>query len=122
MVAFGYIVLVITGAALGGLLGVAALWWRAHATPYPEKLFDDERWNAAFNGADYVVERDIVKAEWDDAGWWEYHSVRNLLHYVLWSMAAPLILGACFWSERAAAVAKTCAALASIGWAPLFCR
>ena len=43
-------------------------WCRAHATPYPEKLFEDERWNAAFGGADYVYERDSIKAEWDEGG------------------------------------------------------
>jgi hypothetical protein len=122
MTTFAYIVLVVTGSALGGLAGIAAHWWRANATAYPEKLFDDERWNMAFGGADYVYERDVVKAEWNDAGWWEYYSLRNLLYHVVWGMAAPVLLGAWFWSERATAVAKTCEAAAWIGWAPLFCR
>jgi hypothetical protein len=118
---FGYIVLVLTGSALGGLLGAAAHWWRANATPYPERLFDDERWNAALNGADYVYERDIVKAEWDEAGWWDYYSLRNLLYHVLWGAGFPFLIGAWFWSERAAAVAQACGALGAIGWRPLFC-
>jgi hypothetical protein len=31
MATFGYLVLVLTGSAFGGLAGVAAHWWRANA-------------------------------------------------------------------------------------------
>ena len=61
MATFGYLVLVMTGSFVGAGLGAVAHWWRAYAAPHPEKLFEDERWNAALGGADYVYERDVVQ-------------------------------------------------------------
>jgi hypothetical protein len=100
MATFGYLVLVMTGSFVGAGLGAVAHWWRAYAAPHAEKLFEDERWNAALGGADYVYERDVVRARWDEGGWWEFHSLRNLAYYVLSGAATPLLIGAWYWSER----------------------
>ena len=118
---FGYLVPVLTGSVIGAGLGVAAHWWRANATACPEKLFDDERWNGALGGADYVYERDVVRARWDDGGWWEFHSLRNLAYHVLSGALFPLFLGAWFWGKRQGIVAKTCGTVARLGMKALFC-
>jgi hypothetical protein len=121
MATFGYLVLVMTGSVAGAGLGAVAHWWRANATACPEKLFEDERWNAAFGGADYVYERDVVRAEWDEGGWWEFHSLRNLAYYVLSGAAAPLLIGAWYWSERQDIVARTCGSIVRLGLKAMFC-
>jgi hypothetical protein len=96
-------------------------WWRANATSHPERLFDDERWNSVLGGADYVWERDIIKAKWDEGGWWDYDDLRNILYYVLGGAAAPVLLGVFFWSDRAAIIESTCRLLMKTGTMPLFC-
>jgi hypothetical protein len=121
MATFGYIVLVLTGSVVGAGLGAVAHWWRANAAPHPEKLFEDERWNAALGGADYVYERDVVRARWDEGGWWEFHSLRNLAYYVLSGAAAPLLIGAWYWSERQGIVVEACRGAARLGIKALFC-
>lgn len=109
-----YLAFVFAASIAGLLLGIAGHFVRAHFTPYAEKLFDDRSDFA--NGLfmdNYLYEKHVVGAEWDDAGFWAADSVRNLLYYMLSGFAVPLFLGLMLWSERAAVVKAVCGVIAS---------
>lgn len=108
-----YIAFVFAASIAGTLIGIAGHYWRAHATPYAEKLFDDGDFANGLFMDDYLYEKYAVGAEWDDAGFWAADSVRNLVYYMLSGFAVPLILGAIFWGDRAAVVGAVCQVVAS---------
>lgn len=108
-----YIAFVFAGSVVGTMLGIAAHYWRAHATLYAEKLFDDGDFANGLFMDDYLYEKHVVGAEWDDAGFWAADSVRNLVYYMLSGCAVPVILGLMFWDDRTAVVAAVCQVIAS---------
>jgi hypothetical protein len=115
-----YIAFVFTAAVLGALLGIGAHFWRAHATTYAEKLFDDSDIANGLFMDNYMAEKYIVGAEWDDAGFWAPDSVRNLLYYMISGFVLPLFFGLAFWAQRAELVAAICSLLARAGmYSPL---
>ena len=84
-------------------------FWRAHATYFPEDLGLGEPLNMLTRD-DYIVEKYVGEAEWDDAGYWDRDSLRNLdLLHRLRRRSARLIAGASpsgasahCWSRRPA--------------------
>ena len=113
MAGLTYIAFVFAASVAGALLGIAGHFARAHTTLYAEKLFEDgDLANAMFMDG-YLVEKHVVGAEWDDAGFWAPDSVRNLLYYMLSGIAGPIILGAAFWGDRVAIVAAVCKVIPS---------
>jgi hypothetical protein len=120
MTDMAYIGFVLALSVFGALLGIVAHYWRAHATRFPEDLGLGEPLNMLTRD-DYVVEKYVVEAEWDDAGYWDGGSVRNLVYYVLGGAVVPLILGFAFWSDRYLLVTGACQSLTSLGLAPPLC-
>ena len=108
-----YIAFVFAASVLGGLLGIAGHFIRAHATPYAEKLFDDGDFANGLFMDNYMVEKHVVGAEWDDAGFWAPDSLRNLVYYVACGIFMPAIIGILYWEERVAVVGAVCQAISS---------
>jgi hypothetical protein len=69
----------------------------------------------------YLFEEYAVGAEWDDAGYWDSMSLRNLLYYMLCGFGTPILLGFMFWSERTVVVAGLCQLLTGLGLNPPLC-
>jgi len=114
MAGWVYIAFVLAGTVLGGLLGAAAHFWRAHATMYAEDLGLGDPLNTLTRD-DYQWEKHVVGAEWDDAGFWAADSVRNLVYYILSGMGMALLFGIVFWNQRAEIVGAICRGLAALG-------
>ena len=114
MAEFAYIAFVLAFTVLGSLLGLVAHFWRAHATIYAEYLGLGEPWDS-FTREDYQWEKHVIGAEWDDAGFWDSGSVRNLIYYMASGAAVPLVLGTVFWGDQVEFVATMCKIAASIG-------
>ena len=114
MVTLAYIAFVVAIAILGGVFGIVAHYWRAHATMYAEDLGLGEPLNTLTRD-DYQFEKHVVGAEWDDAGYWASDSVRNLLYYVASGFMVPVIAGLALWTERESTVAAICSTLSGIG-------
>jgi hypothetical protein len=110
-----YIIFVLCAAVLGALLGIAAHFWRANAAYVPEKLFDDGDIANGLFMDNYLAEKYIVGAEWDDNGYWSSGSVRNLLYYMISGFVAPLAAGLIFWSERVKILEGICKGIAYFG-------
>lgn len=104
---FAYICFVLAAAVLGGLLGIAAHFWRANATMYAEDLGLGEPLDTLTRN-NYQFEKHVVGAEWDDAGFWDPASVRNLLYYMASGFLAPLFIGAVGWTQREDIVTVVC--------------
>ena len=117
MTDLAYIGFVLALSVFGALLGIVAHFWRAHATRFPEDLGLGEPLNMLTRD-NYVVEKYVVEAEWNDAGYWDGESVRNMIFYVAGGAAAPLILGFAFWSQRHELVTAACQGLTSLGLTP----
>lgn len=114
MVTTAYIAFVVAIAILGGLAGIAAHYWRAHATMYAEDLGLGEPLDTLTRD-DYQWEKHVIGAEWDDAGFWAADSVRNLVYYMAAGVGTPLLMGAMLWGQRSELVAAMCAGLAQLG-------
>jgi hypothetical protein len=114
MVSTAYILFVAGFSVAGGLLGIAAHFWRAHAIMYPEDLGFGEPLNT-LSRDDYQWEKHVVGAEWDDAGYWDPGSVPNLLYYMISGFGAPLVAGLVLWTEREPLVGLVCDGLLKIG-------
>ena len=120
MVTTVYILFVLSFAVAGGLLGIIAHFWRAHATRYAEDLGLGEPIDT-FTRDNYQWEKHVVGAEWDDAGFWAPDSVRNLLYYVGSGVVVPLIIGFALWDKRADLVSALCLTLSAAGLDPPLC-
>jgi hypothetical protein len=120
MVTFAYICFVLTASLLGFFLGVAAHYARAHFTYFPEDLGLGEPLETLTRD-DYAFEKYVVGAKWDDNGFWDVDSNRNLAYYAISGFAMPLITGAMFFSERAQIVAISCRGFEALGLTPVVC-
>jgi hypothetical protein len=110
----------LTWATFGLLLGVAMHWWKAHADPYPDVMDkDDPGLNLALG--EYKIENYLADSEYDDVGFWEYYSVRNLLFYV--SIGVTAVLGPVYATAAGHAHARDtlCSIAGAIRLNPIFC-
>ena len=119
MVELAYVFFVTAAALLGAVIGFVTHFARANFSR-PEKLFDDEDLlsdvlNQAMGDRDYMFEKHVVGAKWDEGGYWDQLSNRNLVYMVLSGLSVPLMLGAILWPMRAQIVAVTCSGLLQIG-------
>jgi hypothetical protein len=120
MVATAYIAFVCSIAVLGALLGVAGHFWRAHATLYAEDLGLGEPLDTLTRRG-YQWETHVIGAEWDDAGFWDSGSVRNLVYYMASGFVTPLVLGLIFWGEREHVVTAICTGVTAAGFNSPLC-
>jgi hypothetical protein len=120
MTELAYIGFVFVAMLLGAAYGVLAHFFRAHGRPWAEDLGLGETLNTMTRN-NYQFEKHVVGAEWDDAGFWEPGSPRNLLYYVISWTLLPLAFGALFWFQRAPIVGWTCKTLGGMGLMPPLC-
>jgi hypothetical protein len=120
MVETAYIAFIFVFTLIGAFLGAIAHFWRAHATYFPEDLDLGETVNI-LTREDYLTEKYIVGAEWNEIGYWDGDSVRNLVYYTISGAIVPLLVGLALWGERALVVEATCHALTAAGLAPPLC-
>lgn len=119
MADLAYIGFVLAFAVLGALGGLLAHFSRAAAT-VPEDLGLGETLNT-FTRDDYQYEKHVIGAEWDDNGYWDSGSPRNLIYYMASGFIMPVILGALLWNGRIELMAKLCMLLAKAGLHPPLC-
>jgi hypothetical protein len=120
-----YIFFVIAATVVGGVIGFASHFARANLSR-PEKLIDDDDLlsdllNGAMGPRDYMFEKHVVGAEWDEGGFWDELSNRNLVYLVLSGLSVPAMLGIILWPQRAPVVALACSGLNHIGLHSPFC-
>jgi hypothetical protein len=125
MVELAYIFFVVGAAVLGAVIGFVAHFARANLGR-PEKLFDDEDLlsdvlNGAMGDRDYMFEKHVVGAKWNEGGYWDQLSNRNLIYMVLSGLSVPLMLGVMLWPVRSILVSATCSGLAQIGFHSPLC-
>lgn len=120
MVETAYIAFVFLATLIGLFIGVILHFWRAHATYFPEDLDLGETANILTRD-DYLTEKYVVGAEWNEIGYWDGDSVRNLVYYALSSALVPALVGLALWGERTVVVDATCKALTAAGLAPPLC-
>ncbi len=119
MVTFGYLVFVFMAAMFGAVLGFIGHFARAHFTYTPEEVFSggtlSDLANDLLSSNGTTFEKHVIGAEWDDNGFWDADSNRNLVYYVASGFIAPLFIGVLFWPDRAKLVGAACAGLLKIG-------
>lgn len=120
MVEIAFLSFLFVAVLLGAVLGFIGHYSRAHLRFPPEDLGLGEPLDTLTRD-DYQFEKHVVGAKWDDAGYWDALSNRNLIYYVVSGAGAPLLFGFVFWEARAAIVGKVCAGLDVLGLASPFC-
>jgi hypothetical protein len=120
MVETAYIAFVFVATLIGVFLGAILHFWRAHATYFPEDLDLGENINILTRD-NYLVEKYVANAEWNEAGYWDGDSVRNLAYYAITGALGPIIIGVALWGERALVVDTTCQVLTAAGLTPPLC-
>jgi hypothetical protein len=125
MLELKYLALLLCLSVVGALAGLAAHFWRsevgngtgADEDPVYERgalvvlPTRENRW----------FEKNVVKADWDSYGWWEFASLRNFLWYVGGGALMPWLGGLMLWPYRAELLVEVCRPLAQIGLVPMFC-
>jgi hypothetical protein len=120
MTTFAYLFFVFVASLLGALLGAAGHFARAHFTYFPEDTGLGEPWDGLLRD-DYQFEKHVIGAKWDDNGFWDADSNRNLIYYVVSGFITPPVIGFIFWSYREDTVGVICRGFTSIGLTPLIC-
>jgi hypothetical protein len=120
MVTVAYLSFMFVAILLGAALGFIGHYKRAHLRFPPEDLGLGEPLNTLTRD-NYQIEKHIIGAKWDDAGYWDEASSRNLLYYVATGAAGPVLAGLWFWPERERLVAWVCGLLLSCGLQSPFC-
>ncbi len=107
-------------ALLGLALGFAGHWWKSNADPYPDILDKD---SPALNIAltEHTVENYALDHRYDEAGYWEYYSLRNLFYYLGGGVGGTLLAVYATTEGHLAARAGLCAAAGFIKLTPVFC-
>lgn len=100
-------------------IGFLAHFMKSHMDLFPDQIFDKGD-PANLIVPDYDLENLLLGNEYDDAGYWEYLSLRNLITYVMLSVLTVwtlryLVGGTLFHNEL-------CRNFARIGLVPLFCN
>ena len=107
-------------ALIGLSLGFAGHWWKSNADQYPDILDKD---NPALNIAltEYSVENYALGHRYDEAGYWEYYSLTNLLYYLTGGVGGTLLAVYATSEGHAVAKASLCGVARFVGFAPVFC-
>jgi hypothetical protein len=103
-----------------GAAGIGALahFMKSHMDPFPDQIFDKGH-PANLIVADYDLVNLAVGNEYDDAGYWEYLSVRKLLTYVALSVLTVWMLR--YLVGGVLVRDGICQGFMRIGLTPLFC-
>lgn len=106
--------------AFGLVLGFFGHWWKAHADPTPDVLDKDRPFmNMALT--EYSFENYALDHRYDDVGYWDYLSLRNLFYYLITgAVGLPLCVYATA-EGYAAAHASLCKGAGLLGFVPVFC-
>jgi hypothetical protein len=107
-------------ALLGLALGFAGHWWKSNADPYPDILDKD---SPALNIAltEHTVENYALDHRYDEAGYWEYYSLRNLFYYLGGGVGGTMLAVYATTEGHLAARAGLCAAAGFFKLTPVFC-
>ncbi len=121
MVTFAYICFVLVASLCGIVLGACGHFARAHFSYLPEDLGLGEPLDSLTRD-DYAFEKYVVGAKWDDNGFWDAASNRNLAYYMIGGFIMPFIFGVLFFGQRESIVAYSCDQLWALGLAPIVCH
>jgi hypothetical protein len=105
----------------GLVLGFALHWWKSNADPYPDIMDkDDPALNLAVG--EYKLENYIADNQYDDAGFWEYYSLRNLFFYL--SIGLGSVIGPVYATSEGHAAARgaLCQVASVVKVTPIFCK
>jgi hypothetical protein len=115
-----FLALTVIASLLGAALGFLAHFARAHLTFPPEDLGLGEPWDSLTRD-DYNFEKYGIGAEWDDNGYWDDASNRNLIYMVASGFLMPYLFALLFWEQRSEVVASVCGGLRLLGLNPPTC-
>jgi hypothetical protein len=116
-----YLFLWLLALLLSAFIGFVAHFARAHLSYLPERVTGNDWIDDAMSNNDIVFESKVIGAKWDDNGFWDADSNRNLIYYMLSFMAVTAAVGLWFFPDRVAVVTGVCKVSSHFGITPLFC-
>ncbi len=105
---------------IGLVLGFAGHWWKSNADAYPD-ILDKDRPLLNMALTEYDAVNYIEGHRYDEAGYWEYYSLKNLFFYLSTGVVGTLVLVYATAEGHAIARSSLCSAVAFIKLTPLFC-
>jgi hypothetical protein len=115
MTSIAYILLLVIALMFSVAAGFIAHHVRAHFTFSPERVTGSDVFDQALSGEDILFESQVVGAQWDENGFWDVNSNRNLIYYVVSLAGATLLAWLWFWPDRAKIVGLFCKFTTLIG-------
>jgi hypothetical protein len=120
-----YLGLIFCVSVVGALAGLAAHFWRSevgNGTGADEDPVYERGFLVVLpTQQNRYFEKNVLKAEWDSHGWWEFASLRNFVWYVGGPSVMAWIVGLSMWSYRADILAQICRSAGRVGLVPMFC-
>jgi hypothetical protein len=107
-------------AMIGLIAGFAAHWWKANADPYPD-IIDKDRPLMNMALTEYSVTNYALDHAYDEAGFWDYYSLRNLLFYLSGGVGSVLLAVYATAEGHALAREGLCKVAGVVGLVPVFC-
>lgn len=120
-----YLISVALLVPIGAFSGFVSHLLRANFSAHPERLLEERGvlstvFNDAVSKESLILDR-LLGGEWDSMGYWDAHSTRNILLYVVPGAVLPLIVGVFFFPQHAEIVANACQLMRGAGLHPPMC-
>lgn len=114
MVTANYLLMLGVFSALAAVLGFATHTGHSYLAIWPDLYW---KWQLRARSP----EGRYAWADYDEEGFWEFASMRNVLLYVGTNLAMVWGFGFWFWDRQEQALAAVCSGFRYIGTTPLFC-
>ncbi len=110
---------------IGAFAGYISHLIRANFTPHPERLLEERGlvstlFNDWVSRESLVIDR-LLGGEWDEMGYWDAYSTRNILLYVIPGAIIPLILGVILFPQHAEITGSVCQVMRDFNLDPPLC-
>jgi hypothetical protein len=121
VVSLSYILLATLAVFVSAAAGFVAHHVRSHFTYSPERITDIDIVDQALSGEDILFESQVVGAKWDDNGYWDVDSNRNLIYYMASFAGMTLLASLWFWPDRVKLVGQFCTFMSWVGLSSPLC-
>ena len=110
---------------IGAFAGYISHLVRANFKPHPERLLEERGlvstlFNDWVSSESLIIDR-LLGGEWNDMGYWDAYSTRNILLYVIPGAIVPLICGVILFPQHAEITGQACQFMRAISLDPPLC-
>ena len=117
MMSFNQLIAVFIYTVLAVIAGFFFHFWKSNFDPMPDRWSGNEAIDMLTT--EHSLDKKMFGTEYNDNGFWQWHSLRNIAYYVLTTVAAVWLFIAATGLQPSTDL--LCTALKTLGQKPLFC-